>query len=178
MYIDEKWLPVVGFGRFYEVSNYGRVRRVMLPRGTRKLRMLKGTEAKSGHRVVTLFRGKEPEGKKLYVHQVVTRAFLGPCPTGKEVNHKSGNPGDNQLSNLEYVTHTENILHSYRVLQRGVGSQRSQSKLCEDDVLSICKLFASGMAKKAIARKFGVQPYTIRAILAGRAWRHVPRVLS
>ena len=34
-----------------------------------------------------------------------------------EVNHKDGDKKNNSLNNLEYVTHSQNQLHSYRVLK-------------------------------------------------------------
>lgn len=35
-----------------------------------------------------------------------------------EVNHKDGNKENNNINNLEYVTHSENQFHSFRVLKR------------------------------------------------------------
>lgn len=45
-----------------------------------------------------------------YEHQIVAWAFLGPCPVGKEVNHIDHNRKNNHIENLEYVTHSENLL--------------------------------------------------------------------
>lgn len=43
------------------------------------------------------------------VNRLVAFAFIGPCPVGKEVDHKNNNPLDNRLVNLQYMTHSENI---------------------------------------------------------------------
>lgn len=63
-------------------------------------------------------------------HIAVAHAFLGPRPEGKEVNHIDGNKSNNHFSNLEYVTHSENIKHSYDVLGRkgNTGKRRPHSK--------------------------------------------------
>lgn len=44
-----------------------------------------------------------------YVHQLVARAFIGPCPPGLEVRHKDGNPANNHIDNLEYGTRADNM---------------------------------------------------------------------
>lgn len=47
------------------------------------------------------------------VHRLVAAKYIGPCPEGMEINHKDGNKENNHWTNLEYVTHAENIMKSY-----------------------------------------------------------------
>lgn len=47
------------------------------------------------------------------VHRLVAAKFIGPCPEGMEINHKDGNKENNHWTNLEYVTHAENIRKAY-----------------------------------------------------------------
>ena len=45
------------------------------------------------------------------IHRLVLEAFVGPCPEGKECNHKNHERDDNELTNLEWVTRSENNKH-------------------------------------------------------------------
>lgn len=50
------------------------------------------------------------------VHALVAAAFIGERPEGLDVNHKDGDKTNNRACNLEYVTRSENVLHSFDVL--------------------------------------------------------------
>ncbi len=55
---------------------------------------------------------KNGEGTSFYVHRLVAQAFI-PNPLGlPEVNHKDGNRHNNAVSNLEWVTSSENSHHA------------------------------------------------------------------
>lgn len=47
--------------------------------------------------------------KALYVHRLVWEVFKGEIPMGFEINHIDHNKANNALSNLELVSHSENI---------------------------------------------------------------------
>jgi hypothetical protein len=56
------------------------------------------------------------------VHRLVATKYIGQCPEDKETSHKDGNKMNCHWSNLEYITHAQNILKSY--------SEHSRSKAC------------------------------------------------
>ena len=68
--------------------------------------------------------------KKNYcMHRLVAIAFNLPRQEGQNyINHKDGNPSNNKRSNLEYVTHSENISHSYKTNTNRKSSATKQSK--------------------------------------------------
>lgn len=72
-------------------------------------RITLGFRHSSGYRFVTI-------GGKLWpVHTLVKRTFDGPAPSTEadEVHHKDGNKASNRLSNLEYVTRSQNMTYFF-----------------------------------------------------------------
>lgn len=65
-----------------------------------------------GYPCITL-RNDEGKRKTFKVHRLLAELFI-PNPDNKpEVNHKDGDKCNNELSNLEWVTHSENIQHAW-----------------------------------------------------------------
>lgn len=167
----ETWREVDGFGGLYEVSDLGNVRSV--DRRTRDGRFWKGRSlgkytAGSGYKSVVL--SVDGVYHREYIHRLVAKAFI-PNPYGKpEVNHIDGDKTNNCVGNLEWVTKSENGLHSYRVLGRkpscnGKGKPSGRRKLTDSQVAFIRQ---SKESNKALARKFCVSDAVIRSV---RAWK-------
>jgi hypothetical protein len=97
------WKNVKGFN-FYMVSNTGKVKSLRFSRE----KMLIPYIGTHGYYVVTLWDKKQ--NCKL-IHHLVAIAFLGHTPNKHTlvVNHKDGNKLNNNLNNLEIVTHHDNI---------------------------------------------------------------------
>lgn len=107
--------------------------------------------------------------KKRYIHRLVANAFIG--KSDMEVNHINGNPSDNRLCNLEYVTHSENMKHAVYTLGKNRGRLVQASKLTEHDVFEIRQRLSAGETQSAIAKDYSVLQSTISDIATGRGWR-------
>jgi hypothetical protein len=57
-------------------------------------------------------------GSMHYVHRVVCLAYHPEIDGKREVNHINGDKSDNTPNNLEWCSRSENLKHSFRVLNR------------------------------------------------------------
>lgn len=156
----------------YEVSSLGRVRRAAPGRLTHVGRLLNPVILKIGYPFVRPVVNGKNVG--MYVHRLVAEAFLGPCPEGCEVNHKDGDKANPALSNLEYVTHAENMRHASRSMLLVRGESHGGSKLTEADVRSIRSNWKDGQSISSIARARTLSTATVFNIVKRKLWKHVP----
>jgi hypothetical protein len=166
----EEWRPVIGFGNnFYEVSSYGRVRRIQTGR------ILKPRPKKNGYLQVNISISGYKRNR--HVHALVALSFIGPRPTGQEINHKNHRKSDNGLGNLEYLTPLRNIQEAAArgLMRRDVsGIKNPRAKLNIDDVRLIRSLFDSGEAtRRTLADRFKVTWEQVNHIVRRRAWKEV-----
>ena len=157
----EIWKDVVGFERAYQVSSLGRVKS-KIRKSVVEEKMLNPYKNNKGYECVDLW---DNNHKKKLVHRLVAEAFIPNPKHKKVVNHKDGNPLNNKVDNLEWCTHSENMLHSFRVLgQRTVKGMVINNKPVE--CLDTGEIFAS--ASEAARQKGCSQSNITKAILGGR----------
>lgn len=117
-----------------------------------------------------------PRQRAVMVHRLVALAFLGPPPDGKtQVNHVDGDPSNNSITNLEYVTPSENVRHSIDVLgrQRAPGVRNANAVFTDDDVREMRAAFDAGENCASIARRVGRDHTNVWRICTRRGWRHI-----
>jgi hypothetical protein len=139
---------------------------------------------RKGYQGVFLVNIQGQKAKRLYVHRLVAEAFLGLAPEGRpEVNHKNSVRTDNRIENLEWVSHSENIRHAIangeldprHTANRARGERAPKAKLTAPDVVKIRAQYALRRSYHAIAVEFGVGDATVRDIVKGYSWAHVPQ---
>ena len=167
---EEIWKDIKKFEGVYQISNFGRVRRIY----NKSFKLLK-LNANDGRyfKICLCFKGKD----NLFWtsgHQLVANAFIpNPC-NKKEVNHKDGDKKNNFWLNLEWVTPKENIQHAIKLGKILKGEQSATAKLCNSDILKIKKKYLTGKyTQLQLAKKFNVHRHTIGLIVRGKTWNHV-----
>jgi hypothetical protein len=118
----EVWKEIQNYEKEYAISNYGRVKslkRIVARITTNtpiKERILKIKITRAGYGMVHLKRN----GKCLFTHRLVAKAFIPNPENKKEVNHINGNSLNNDVSNLEWCTAKENSVHAAQILRRKI----------------------------------------------------------
>jgi hypothetical protein len=112
------------------------------------------------------------------IHRLVAKEFVPNPMNLPEVNHKDGNKKNNNYENLEWVTHRQNVQHSFaNKLQTNIGSKNPISKLTEQDIMEIRQVQLPLSTQKMIdlSKKYGVAIGTIKGIVyrPDSCWIHV-----
>lgn len=176
----EIWKDVVGCEGFYMISNMARVKSTYKKSANKitikvlyKDSVVKQYLSTWGYPIVNLstdvMRGQKS------VHRMMAIAFI-PNPDNKPcVNHINGIKTDNRIENLEWVTYKENTKHAIRIGLCKIGQDRTQSKLTDEKVLAIKRLFRLNPStnKRAISRKLNLSQNAISNIYHGKSWTHI-----
>ena len=159
--VDEEWRDIVGYEDYYMVSNIGRVKSKDRIRENgkgaylHKGRILKQTNTSTGYKSVKLcLDGKD---KTFKVHRLVAIAFIPNTDNKPFINHIDGNPLNNTLDNLEWVTNRENIIHA---IESGL---RKTFDVAEDVISDM--YINKSMSIKQIADYFKVSRSCIEKVL-------------
>lgn len=168
--MNERWLPVVGFKGFYEVSDLGRVRAVERVDGGGRKRggLMKLGLSKKGYLRVAL-----RDRKHYSVHQLVLRAFKGPPGPNEEGCHDNGIRNDNRLSNLKWGTPTQNNADRRTHGTLPVGEKHPGAKINEATARQIKIRLKDQPRSSALAKEFSTSKYIVDAIRSGRTWSHI-----
>lgn len=171
----EIWKDVVGYEGFYQVSNFGNIKRIGSFKGVNKLYLdnyyLKHKDNGKGYfRVKLSVNGKI---KMIMVHRIIAEAFVTRIKNKNVINHKDGNKKNNALLNLEWCTQSENCIHASKIglLSNKKGENHPKSKLTNEDILTIRSLDVNNFF--LLAEKYNVSYSTIMRIISRKTWSHI-----
>lgn len=161
--MEEIFKDVVGFEEYFQISNLGRLF------SKRSNKILKLHTNKSGYvSLATKVGGRQGTSHCFRVHRLVAEAFI-PNPENKlEVNHKDGIKSNNTVTNLEWVTSSENKIHSNVSGLRRLGVNNPQAKLTLEQVKYIRQ---SDKKHTELAIEMVVSEATIRNVRSGKTYK-------
>jgi len=173
--MSEIWKDIAGYEGYYQVSSFGRVKSLKRAKRRAKDKVLVQWDNKKGYLICNLH---TPHTKKITpkVHRLVAQAFIQNPENKPEVNHIDCNTKNNRVSNLEWVTSSENQKHAIKHNGRSyIGENCPAHKLTEKQVLEIrsIKRVKKQPSYKEIAKRYGVGYGSIAGIRQGISWKHL-----
>lgn len=170
--VGEIWKDIIGYEGLYQISNFGRVK--SFPRRGTTTKILKPRINRQGYLLVDLC--KNAKSKRFPLHRLVAQAFISNPENKPEPNHEDGNKFNNHVSNLKWVTKSENIQHAMNNGLNHSGENSCKSKLTNAQAKYIREIYIRGdleFGAGALARKFNVASATILDIIHGVTFKNV-----
>lgn len=166
----EIWKDIPRCEGMYKVSNLGMVRseqRKTIRKDGKALstreRLLKLAMDKKGYMRVMVARNTKK------VHRLVAEAFIPNPNKLPEVNHIDGDKKNNCVSNLEWMSHKENVEHAI-----SIGKYKRVRKLSNTDIAQLKAEYVKGSKEhgtNALAKKYGLSAAYIWRIIDGQKCR-------
>lgn len=108
--------------------------------------------------------------EQFYVHKKIWEIKNGPVPKGLVVRHLCHNRLCCKIEHLTIGTQKDNMQDAVKADRQAKGTKIPQSKLNEEKVLEIRKLYTEGMSQKNIAKMYGVNSSNISFIVNKKTW--------
>ena len=168
----ERWLPVPGYLGIYEVSDQGRVRKLVMRQG-RPPGLLKGTP-RNGYLFVQL--NKNKKSTAWFIHRIVLTAFIGPRPPTIHGAHINAVRDDNRLINLHWCTPKENEADKFPLGLDPTGERNAMAKVDDSMVRAIRRDYVPRSRTRCcqgLARRYGICQQSVWNIVKRKTWNHV-----
>lgn len=108
-------------------------------------------------------------------HRFSYELFRGPISGGLFACHHCDVPACVNPAHLFLGTQKDNMQDASHKGRVPHGSSRHNTTLRDEDILAICDQYSRGASVKKLAKQYSMAVRAIASILAGEAWRHVPR---
>ncbi|MQN23664.1 NUMOD4 domain-containing protein [Lentilactobacillus buchneri] len=114
-----EWKDIPNYEHIYQASTDGQIRtapgkvthNALCAERHWKVRILKPKTDRDGYKRVCLW--KNAKENDWLVHRLIAETFIPKVSEKNLINHIDGNPSNNHVSNLEWCTYSENLIHAY-----------------------------------------------------------------
>jgi len=120
--------------------------------------------------------GRKGNRTRVCTHRLVAKFFVENPNGYPEVDHKDANRENAAASNLEWVSHQENIDRAHNkghYAGRIQGAKNPKAKLNEEIVRELRKLYAEGHTIRELHKQYGIPESTIGNIVHRHTWKDV-----
>lgn len=174
---EEIWVDIKGFEGLYQISSYGRIKsydryiRNGFNTYIKKGKIRKNQFSNNGYYIIIF-----NINTKMYqylIHRLVASNFIPNENNYSQVNHKDGNKLNNNVENLEWITPSNNIIHSINNnLTSQWGETHKSTKLKKEDIKEIRKL-GKTMSRTDISKEYGISIKAVCNIINNKTWKRV-----
>ena len=165
------WKDVEGFEGLYKVSSEGVL--FSIPRNGTKGGIRKSFKTNRGYEMYKLSKNNKMYNR--YAHRLFAQHFIANPENKPYINHIDGNPLNNTLDNLEWVTQSENVLHAIETgLVHALGENHPHVKLTDKEVLEIRDLYRHRIYnQRELGEIYGVFQTNISSIVRNQTRKAV-----
>lgn len=157
-----EWKYIEGYNERYKIYDDGRVEQLSGGEYKPKAQYDKG----DGYMTVNLYKAGERHRAHL-VHRLVATHFMPTEDANLIVNHKDGNKGNNDVSNLEWVTRKENSRHAVKH-----GLHKVKRQLTDKQVIEIRYAFDNGFRNIGqLADDYGVGRQVVKGVIERKTYK-------
>lgn len=136
-----------------------------------KDKVVKDYDNGAGYRIIGLYLPEPKKTKIFYVHRLVSQYYIENPRGLKYVNHIDGDKSNNRVSNLEWVSASENTRHGVEMgtINRVGRSCRNFERKPISDLKESVKLYCSGKSIRECAEDIGSVRGTLSSLFNGRS---------
>jgi hypothetical protein len=176
--VPEGFKEVPGYDKRYFINEHGDV-------WSAYKKGLMSPQTGATHPYPWLLLRKNGKSRPTAIYYLMRLTWMPPAPgevgSGRCkwcVNHKDGNKLNSHISNLEWITNSENAKHAWLNGLQACGEQKKNAFLSSAQVTAIRLRVKHGETAYALAKEYCAHHNTIKKICRFESWRHQDKNLE
>jgi len=167
----EIWKDIPDYEGYYQASDWGRIKNIKKSKmtGIRKNKILKSYHCKDGRVIICLC--KNNIKKTIFIHQLILKTFIGPCPEGMvSCHHPDPSQSNNHIDNLRWDTRKANEADKIKQGRKHGPRGEENGKLTE---IQVQKIRLDTRPQSIIAKDYDICQQTVSNLKLRKIWKHI-----